>query len=112
TERLPLKLRRPPSAKELSAALGIETAEVLEILEAQHNRRPLSLDAPPTGGEDPDDSSGAEWIRRAGRRRRPGARRGDPARPLRRAGAGPRRWTPRSRRSAAAAARSRAGRSA
>src|ERR1700729_2507432 len=64
TERLTLKLRRPPSAKELAAALGIETAEVLEILEAQHNRRPLSLDAPPTGGEDPDDSSGAEWIGR------------------------------------------------
>ena len=64
TEALTLELRRPPSAKELAAALGIETGEVLEILEAQHNRRPLSLDAPPSGGEDPDDSSGAEWIGR------------------------------------------------
>jgi len=36
---------------------------VLEILEAQHNRRPLSLDAPPVG-EDSDDASGAEWVGR------------------------------------------------
>ena len=36
---------------------------MLEILEAKHNRRPLSLDAPPIG-EDPDDSSGAEWVGR------------------------------------------------
>ena len=36
---------------------------MLEILEAQHNRRPLSLDAPPVG-EDPEDASGAEWVGR------------------------------------------------
>jgi RNA polymerase sigma-B factor len=63
TEKLTVELRRPPSAGELAEALGIETAAVLEILEAQHNRRPLSLDAPP-GGEAPDDSSGTEWIGR------------------------------------------------
>lgn len=65
TEALTLDLRRPPSAKELSEALGVPLGEVLEVLEAQHNRRPLSLDAPPVGGEDPDDASGAEWVGRA-----------------------------------------------
>ena len=64
TEKLTLELHRPLSAKELAEHLSLEVGEVLEILEAQHNRRPLSLDAPPVG-EDPDDSSGAEWVGRA-----------------------------------------------
>jgi len=63
TEKLTLELRRPPSVEELSAEVGIPAPEVLEILEAKHNRRPLSLDAPPNG-EDPDDVSGAEWVGR------------------------------------------------
>jgi RNA polymerase sigma-B factor len=63
TEKLTLELRRPPSVEELSAEVRIDTAEVLEILEAKHNRRPLSLDAPPVG-EDPEDASGAEWVGR------------------------------------------------
>jgi RNA polymerase sigma-B factor len=63
TEKLTLELRRPPSVEELAAEVGIAAPDVLEILEAQHNRRPLSLDAPPTG-EDPEDSSGAEWVGR------------------------------------------------
>jgi RNA polymerase sigma-B factor len=62
-EKLTLELHRPPSAHELAEHLGVEAADVLEILEAQHNRRPLSLDAPPTG-EDPDDVSGGEWVGR------------------------------------------------
>jgi RNA polymerase sigma-B factor len=63
TEKLTLELRRPPSVEELAEQVGIPAAEVLEILEAQHNRRPLSLDAPPIG-EDPEDASGAEWVGR------------------------------------------------
>jgi RNA polymerase sigma-B factor len=63
TEKLTLDLRRPPSVEELSAEIGITAADVLEILEAKHNRRPLSLDAPPVG-EDPEDASGAEWVGR------------------------------------------------
>jgi RNA polymerase sigma-B factor len=63
TEKMTLELRRPPSIEELSAEVGIEASEVLEILEARHNRRPLSLDAPPIGA-DPEDASGAEWIGR------------------------------------------------
>jgi RNA polymerase sigma-B factor len=62
-ETLALELHRPPSVEELAAAVELEPAEVLEILEAQHNRRPLSLDAPPLG-EDPEDASGAEWVGR------------------------------------------------
>jgi RNA polymerase sigma-B factor len=63
TEKLTLELRRPPSVEELSAEVEITAAEILEILEAQHNRRPLSLDAPPIG-EDSEDASGAEWVGR------------------------------------------------
>jgi RNA polymerase sigma-B factor len=63
TEKLTLELHRPPSAQELAEHLAVEVGDVLEILEAQHNRRPLSLDAPPVG-EDPDDASGAEWVGR------------------------------------------------
>jgi RNA polymerase sigma-B factor len=63
TEKLTLDLSRPPSAQELAEHLDLDVADVLEILEAQHNRRPLSLDAPPVG-EDPDDVSGTEWVGR------------------------------------------------
>lgn len=63
TEKLTLQLHRAPSAKELAEHLAVDVGEVLEILEARHNRRPLSLDAPPVG-EDPDDSSGDEWVGR------------------------------------------------
>jgi RNA polymerase sigma-B factor len=63
TEKLTLERGRPPSVEELAEQVGIEAAEVLEVLEAQHNRKPLSLDAPPVG-EDPAESSGAEWVGR------------------------------------------------
>ncbi len=63
TEKLTLELGRPPSVEELAEQVGINAAEVLEVLEAQHNRRPLSLDAPPLG-EDPEEASGAEWVGR------------------------------------------------
>jgi RNA polymerase sigma-B factor len=63
TEKLTLELQRPPSVEELAGEVGIESGDVLEVLEAQHNRRPLSLDAPPVG-EDPEDATGAEWVGR------------------------------------------------
>jgi RNA polymerase sigma-B factor len=63
TEKLTLERRRPPSAQELAEHLSVGVGDVLEILEAQHNRRPLSLDAPPVG-EESDDASGAEWVGR------------------------------------------------
>lgn len=63
TEKLTLEHGRPPSVEQLAEEVGIEAAEVLEVLEAQHNRRPLSLDAPPVG-EDPEDASGSEWVGR------------------------------------------------
>ena len=34
---------------------------MLEVLEANHNRRPLSLDRP-VGGEDSEESPAAEWV--------------------------------------------------
>ena len=63
TEKLTLEKGRPPSVEELAEEVGVDAADVLEVLEAQHNRRPLSLDAPPVG-EDPEDASGAEWVGR------------------------------------------------
>jgi RNA polymerase sigma-B factor len=63
TEKLTLELGRPPSVEQLAEEVGIDAAEVLEVLEAKHNRKPLSLDAPPVG-EDPDEASGAEWVGR------------------------------------------------
>ena len=64
SEKLTLEHGRPPSIEQLAGEVGIEAAEVLEVLEAQRNRKPLSLDAPPVG-EDPEDASGSEWVGRA-----------------------------------------------
>jgi RNA polymerase sigma-B factor len=61
TRELSLKLRRPPSVQELADLLGIDPSEVLEALEADRNRRTLSLDAPVVG-DDGDDSSPPEWA--------------------------------------------------
>ncbi len=63
SEKLTLELRRAPTAEELAAEAALPVTEVLEILEAKHNRRPLSLDAPPVG-EDTEEPSGAEWVGR------------------------------------------------
>jgi RNA polymerase sigma-B factor len=63
TEKLSREKGRPPSVEELAGEVGIDAADVLEVLEAQHNRKPLSLDAPPVG-EDPEEASGAEWVGR------------------------------------------------
>jgi RNA polymerase sigma-B factor len=46
---------------EIAKRLEIEETDVLEVLEANHNRRPLSLDRP-AGGEETDESSPSEWV--------------------------------------------------
>jgi len=58
---LTAKLQRSPSVGEIAERLEIEQTDVLEVLEANHNRRPLSLDRP-TQGEDSDETAPAEWI--------------------------------------------------
>ena len=60
TAALTVELQRSPSVGEIAAKLEIDPGEVLEVLEANHNRRPLSLDRP-VGGEE-DESPAAEWI--------------------------------------------------
>jgi RNA polymerase sigma-B factor len=55
------KLQRSPSIGEIAARLELEPTDVLEVLEANHNRRPLSLDRP-VGGDDSDETSPADWI--------------------------------------------------
>jgi RNA polymerase sigma-B factor len=60
TAALTVELQRSPSVGEIAAKLEIDGADVLEVLEANHNRRPLSLDRP-VGGEE-DESPASEWI--------------------------------------------------
>jgi RNA polymerase sigma-B factor len=61
TEELSLTLRRPPSIEELSRHLEAEPSDVLDALEAGHNRRPISLDAPPAS-VDGREPSPPEWL--------------------------------------------------
>jgi RNA polymerase sigma-B factor len=55
------QLQRSPSIGEIAERIGVEETDVLEVMEANHNRRPLSLDRPP-GGEDSDEAAPSEWI--------------------------------------------------
>jgi len=55
------QLQRSPSVGEIAERLELEQTDVLEVLEANHNRRPLSLDRP-AGGEDSEDVPPAEWV--------------------------------------------------
>src|SRR6187551_1344130 len=55
------KLQRSPSIGEIAERLELEPTDVLEVLEANHNRRPLSLDRP-TGRDETEEASPADWI--------------------------------------------------
>jgi len=55
------ELQRSPSIGEIAERLELEQTDVLEVLEANHNRRPLSLDRPATSDES-DESPPADWI--------------------------------------------------
>jgi RNA polymerase sigma-B factor len=55
------ELQRSPSIGEIADRLELEQTDVLEVMEANHNRRPLSLDRP-AGPEDPDESTPVEWV--------------------------------------------------
>ena len=55
------ELQRSPSVAEIAGRLQVGESEVLEALEANHNRRPLSLDRP-ASAEDPEEAPAAEWI--------------------------------------------------
>ena len=61
TSELTVELQRSPSVGEIAERLELDPADVLEGLEANHNRRPLSLDRP-ASPEDPDETPAAEWI--------------------------------------------------
>jgi RNA polymerase sigma-B factor len=55
------QLQRSPTVGEIAARLEVEQTDVLEVMEANHNRRPLSLDRP-AGSEDSEESAPTEWI--------------------------------------------------
>ncbi len=55
------ELQRSPSVGEIATRLNLEQTEVLEVLEANHNRRPLSLDRT-TGSEESDEATPADWL--------------------------------------------------
>jgi len=48
-------------AGRIAERLGLEQTDVLEVMEANHNRRPLSLDRP-AGAEDSDEAPPSEWV--------------------------------------------------
>jgi len=58
--RLTRENQRSPSVREVAEDLGIDEVDVLEALEANHNRRPLSLDQPT--GSDEEAAPLSEWI--------------------------------------------------
>jgi RNA polymerase sigma-B factor len=58
---LTVELQRSPAVGEIAERMEVDPGDVLEVLEANHNRRPLSLDRP-VGGEDSDESPAAEWV--------------------------------------------------
>ncbi|MGV1050057.1 MAG: SigB/SigF/SigG family RNA polymerase sigma factor [Solirubrobacterales bacterium] len=60
TTALTVELQRSPSVGEIAARMEVDPTDVLEVLEANHNRRPLSLDRP-VGGEE-DESPASEWV--------------------------------------------------
>jgi len=55
------QLQRSPSVGEIAKCLELEQTDVLEVIEANSNRRPLSLDRP-AGGEDSDEAAPSEWV--------------------------------------------------
>jgi RNA polymerase sigma-B factor len=55
------KLQRSPSIGEIAERLELEPTDVLEVLEADHNRRPLSLDRP-VGGDGAEETNPSDWI--------------------------------------------------
>jgi RNA polymerase sigma-B factor len=55
------ELQRSPSVGEIAARLEVEQTDVLEVMEASYNRRPLSLDRP-AGSEDAEEAPPAEWL--------------------------------------------------
>jgi len=57
---LTVELQRSPSVGEIAERMEVDPTDVLEVLEANHNRRPLSLDRP-VGGEE-DESPASEWV--------------------------------------------------
>lgn len=61
TAELTTELQRSPSVGEIAERVGVEQTDVLEVMEANHNRRTLSLDRP-AHAEDPEESPPAEWI--------------------------------------------------
>jgi RNA polymerase sigma-B factor len=58
---LTVELQRSPSVGEIAAHMELEPGDVLEVLEANHNRRPLSLDRP-MGNEESEEAPAAEWV--------------------------------------------------
>jgi RNA polymerase sigma-B factor len=57
---LTVELQRSPSVGEIAGRMEVDPTDVLEVLEANHNRRPLSLDRP-VGAEE-DESPASEWV--------------------------------------------------
>lgn len=55
------ELQRSPTVGEVAELVEVDDSEVLEVLEAGHNRRALSLDQP-TGSDEGEGSSPGDWV--------------------------------------------------
>jgi RNA polymerase sigma-B factor len=59
---LTVQLQRSPSVPEIAERLDVDPTDVLEVLEANHNRRPLSLDRPTGSVDETEESTPADWV--------------------------------------------------
>lgn len=59
---LTIKLQRSPSIAEIAAELGMEELAVLEVMEANRNRRPLSMDRPMSHDEEDEAAVPSQWV--------------------------------------------------
>lgn len=60
SSRLMVELQRSPSVAEIAARLGVDPAEVVEVLAADRNRRAVSLDLPLDSEDEVGPSN--EWL--------------------------------------------------
>jgi RNA polymerase sigma-B factor len=60
-ETLTVKLQRSPTVAEIAKEMGIEEIAVLEVMEANRNRRPLSMDRPMTSESD-EETTPSDWL--------------------------------------------------
>lgn len=60
-ETLTVQFQRSPSVSEIAAEMGVEEIAVLEVMEANRNRRPLSMDRP-VNADGEEETTPSDWL--------------------------------------------------